>query len=501
MYGTMFQPALDLWTRHSDVRSVAEVVAILFCLLCAFALRRRHWIISATSMMLIATGLILDIVSTMIKNPGIAQKIDGAAIVLFLFGVIRLVFEILDTRTRRGRDHFSTIFKDLLMFTLWAVVAGIVLYTDFGVQSLSILTTTTVVAAVIGLALQESLSNVFGGLMLQLSKPFEPGQWVRSGNYIGRVRGIGWRSTTIATRAGERLEVPNATISKDVLVNFADGAIADEISVGIAYSVPPNRVRELIVRVLHDIPHVLHDPPVDVMPWEYGESAIRYRVKYWIRDYGLMELVHADVISNLWYALRRHNMEIPYPMRTLEIRTESRGRAASGETEYEAEIMRELRKVPFLADLTDEDLRVLLPTVQVHQFGAGEVLMRQGEAGENMYIVRYGMVEVIGTAQDGSERHLAYGGPSQIYGEGALLSGEARTATIRAVKDTEVLEINRDGFSRLFREHPKAAEAISQMVAQRQIDREKALHVDQAVDGRQTRAQRVLERMRELLDF
>lgn len=500
MRSTPLQLILGFWAIHSDLRDSAESIAILAALLAAFALRRRRSSISSNTFVLIAAGLILDVASTLIPRRDIAEKIAAAALVLFLFGVIRLLLEALDGLTRRGRAHFSTIFKDLVMFVLWAVVAGVVLYTDFGFQPLSILTTTTVVAAVVGLALQESLSNVFSGLMLQLGKPFEPGDWVRAGNYTGRVRGIGWRSTTVVTRANERLEVPNALVSKDVLVNFG-GAIGDEISIGIAYDVPPNRVREVLVKVLHDIPHVLRDPAVEVMPWEYGESAIRYRIKFWIDDYALQERVHSEVVSSLWYALRRNRIDIPYPMRTLELRRERRVRIGAGEAEYEAEITTELRKVPFLAELTDADFRFLVPTVQVHQFGAGEVLVRKGEPGETMFIVRRGTVEIIGTAQDGTERHLAYGGASQIYGEGALLNGDPRNATIKAVTDTEVLEMNRDGFGRLFREHPKAAEAISEIVAQRQLDREKTLHVDQHGDGKMTRAHRVLERMRELLDF
>lgn len=501
MRSTPLQTILGFWAIHSDLRNFAEMFAIVIALVIAFALRRRRSAISANTFVMIAAGLILDLGSTMIPRPDIAEKIAAAALVLFLFGIIRFLLEALDAATRRGRAHFSTIFKDLLMFVLWAVVAGIVLYQDFGVQPLSILTTTTVVAAVVGLAAQESLSNVFSGLMLQLDKPFEPGDWVRAGNFIGRVRGIGWRSTTVVTRANERVEVPNAMVSKDVLVNFAGRATGDEIIVGIAYDVPPNRVREVLVKLLHDIPHVAREPGVEILPWEYGESAIRYRVKFWIDDYQLQERVHADVVSNLWYALRRHRMDIPYPTRTLELRRTPLAHANFGAGEYEAEIMAELRKVPFLAESTDADFRFLVPTVQVHQFGAGEVLVRKGEPGETMFIVRRGTVEIIGTAQDGSERHLAYGGASQIYGEGALLNGDPRNATIKAVTDTEVLEMNRDGFARLFREHPKAAEAISEIVAQRQLDREKALHVDQHADGKMTRAHRILERMRELLDF
>src|SRR5208283_4109060 len=151
----------------------------------------------------------------------------------------RLVLEFVDAITRRGKVHFSTITKDLLMLVLWFVVVMAVLYTDFGVQPLSILTTTTVFAAVLGFALQETLGIVFSGLSLSMGRPFDPGDWIRSGAHVGQVKGIAWRATTIVTRSGERLEVPNSVIAKDVLFNYTTGAVRDEITIGISYGVPP----------------------------------------------------------------------------------------------------------------------------------------------------------------------------------------------------------------------------------------------------------------------
>jgi small-conductance mechanosensitive channel len=498
---TPLQHVLGIHLIPIELRVVVQGVILLAALLTAFAIRHRRFALSTTTFVLLAAGLTLDLVAVgmPLADAAPARKVAAAAVVLFLFGVIRLVLEAIDALTRRGRSHFSTIFKDLVMFAMWGIVVGVVLYTDFGVQPLSILTTTTVVAAVVGLALQETLSNIFSGLTLQLSKPFLPGDWVKAGDFIGRVRGIGWRSTTIVTRANERLDIPNATIGKEVLVNYAEHEICDEISIGISYNVPPNRVREVIVKVLHDLPHVVPQRTPLVLPWEYGDSAIRYRVKYWISDYTFLEQVHAEAMSSLWYALRRHRMEIPFPIRTLELRRARPDRAA--EAEYERELIYELRKVDFLRELDDASLRLLLSSVQVHEFGAGEVLMRQGEAGETMYIIRHGHVEVIAHGAAGSDRHLATMGSSQVIGEAALFTGEARTATIRALDDVEVIEISRDGLTRLFKQSPNTAKAISEIVSTRLSERQAALAQSIEGDGRSGRSRWLLGKMRVIFDF
>jgi len=300
MAPTPLQGMLGLTAMHRDLRGFVESVLVLAGLLGAFAVRRRKRAVTATTFLLLAGSVLIDAGSRFVPNEALGAKVAVAAFVLFLFGVIRLVLEGVDAVTRRGKVHFSTIGKDMLMLVLWFAVLMAVLYTDFGVQPLSILTTTTVFAAVLGFALQETLGNIFSGLSLSMGHPFEPGDWIRSGQHLGRVKGIAWRATTIVTRANERLEIPNSVIAKDVLFNYATGAVRDEISIGISYDVPPNHVREVVLTLLRDVSQVLHEPPPEVLTWDYLDFSVQYRIRYWIKDYGVQEYVHDRVASGLW---------------------------------------------------------------------------------------------------------------------------------------------------------------------------------------------------------
>jgi small-conductance mechanosensitive channel len=501
MVPTPLQSMLGLDALHRDLRTLVESVLVLFGLLGAFAVRRRKRAVTATTFLLLSGSALIDAGSRFIPNEQVGQKVAVAAFVLFLFGVIRLVLEFVDAITRRGKVHFSTIGKDLLMLVLWFVVVMVVLYTDFGVQPLSILTTTTVFAAVLGFALQETLGNIFSGLSLSMGRPFDPGDWIRSGHYVGQVKGIAWRATTIVTRANERLEVPNSVIAKDVLFNYATGHVADELTVGISYSVPPNHVREVVLTLLHDVPQVLRDPPPEVLAWDYLDFAIQYRIKYSIADYGAQEHVRDRVASSLWYALRRHRIEIPFPTRTVHVRDAGRDEDEAADAEFERELMTDLRQVDWLRGLRDDELRLLVPTVSVRQFGAGEMLVRAGEAGESMFIVRSGRAEVFGQTADGQVRHIAEIGRGVVTGEMALMTGEPRNASVRAITDLEVIEMDREGFTRLFKEHPDAAASIGDIIAARNRDRLEKLSSGDTLDGKGGPHRWLLNKMRELFDF
>lgn len=498
---TPLQSMLQIDVLPRDTRTVVESVLVLVGMMGAFAVRRRRRAVTATTFLLLSGSALIDAGSRFIPNPLVGEKVAVAAFVLFLFGVIRLVLEFVDSITRRGKVHFSTISKDLLMLVLWFVVVMVVLYTDFGVQPLSILTTTTVFAAVLGFALQETLGNIFSGLSLSMGRPFEPGDWIRSGTHVGQVKGIAWRATTIVTRANERLEVPNSVIAKDVLFNYATGHVCDEITVGISYSVPPNHVREVVLTLLRDLPQVLRDPPPEVLAWNYSDFAIEYRIKYSIADYGALERVRDRVASSLWYALRRHSIEIPFPTRTVHVRDAGRDEDEKADAQFERELMTDLRHVDWLRGLSDEELRLLVPTVAVRQFGAGEMLVRIGEPGESMFIVRSGRAEVLGQTADGQVRHLAEIGAGVITGEMALMTGEPRNASVRAITDLEVIEMDREGFTRLFKEHPDAAASIGDIIAARNRDRLEKLSSGDTMDGKGGPHRWLLAKMRELFDF
>src|SRR5271168_2048455 len=498
---TPLQTMLQIDVLPRDLRTLVESVLVLVGLLGAFAVRRRKRAVTATTFLLLSGGALIDAGARFIPNELVGQKVAVAGCVLFLFGVIRLVLEFVDSITRRGKVHFSSIFKELIMLLLWFVVVMVVLYTDFGVKPLSILTTTTVFAAVLGFALQETLGNVFSGLSLSIGRPFEPGDWIRSGTHVGQVKGIAWRATTIVTRNNERLEVPNSVIAKDVLFNYATGHVRDQIVVGISYGVPPNHVREVVLTLLRDVPQVLREPPPEVQAWDYSDFAIQYRIKYWIADYGVQERVRDRVASSLWYALRRHSIEIPFPTRTVHVRDAGRDEDEKADAQFERELMTDLRQVDWLRGLSDDELRLLVPTVLVRQFGAGEMLMRIGESGESMFIVRSGKAEVFGHTADGQVRHIAEIGRGVVTGEMALMTGEPRNASVRAITDLEVIEMDREGLTRLFKEHPDAAASIGDIIAARERDRLEKLSSGDTMDGKGGTHRWLLAKMHVLFDF
>src|SRR5579875_646348 len=441
MTPTSAQTLLGLHLVRSDIRLAIELLTGIFAALFSMRLRRRRGVVRPVGFTFLALGMFSDAAAEVIGSPDVRSTLEAVGLVLLLWAIILLSLDLAETTIRRRRRHFSTIFKDLLMLFTCALVVAVVLRAQFKVDVEPLIASGAVATVVLGLALQETLGNIFSGLTLQLQKPFEPGDWVRYGERLGRVEGIGWRATRLITRENERLEIPNNLLSKEVVINYATGAVAENLFIGLPYDKPPNRVKEVLIGVLRGTPGVLTSPEPEINAVEYADSAIRYRLRYWISDYAIAEEVRDSILSHVWYALRRHAIDVPYPTQTIHVH--SQRPEEDLKAEQEAHMLAELRQVDLLEGLDDEDLKVLLPNSRVHQFGNGEVLMHEGEVGDFLHILRSGMVEVMARSPSGGMIHIRDLKAPAFFGEIALMTGERRTASIVARSDVEVLELNR----------------------------------------------------------
>jgi AAA ATPase domain/Cyclic nucleotide-binding domain len=139
----------------------------------------------------------------------------------------------------------------------------------------------------------------------------------------------------------------------------------------------------------------------------------------------------------------------------------------AGAEKFEREIMTELRQVDFLRGLGDKELQLLLPGVTLRRFGTGEIIVRQDDPGDSLYIIQSGEVEVLAHASGAHDVHIGNLRRPAFFGEVALLTGEPRNATVRARTNAELLEISREGFGELFKSHPDAAAKIKEIIALR----------------------------------
>jgi small-conductance mechanosensitive channel/CRP-like cAMP-binding protein len=372
-----------------------------------------------------------------------------------------LVFSLVNPlRHDRVPDHFPIILQDAMVIAL--VIASAMFL------SAELVTTSAVSAVVLGFALQDTLGNAFAGLAIQSEKPFNVGHWVTVGEHEGRVAEVTWRATKLRTKSGNFVIVPNNVVAKEAVVNYSEPAAPTRlyVDVGASYLVPPNAVKAAIAEALRNCPLVLTAPAPDVVLLAFDASAITYRARFWVQDYEADERARDQVRTAIYYSFQRHQIEIPWP-----ISVEYKGELPQADRDdRRREVAASLSNTDLFSPLPEEVRNAIASACVVAEYGNGEGIVRQGEPGQSMFIVARGEVSVL--LEPGREEvaRIAAGG---YFGEMSLLTGEPRTATVVALGDVSVIELNADLFRRLAAEHPAAIEQMAVSAMTRRADLER----------------------------
>ena len=385
----------------------------------------------------------------------IGQQIRTIQPLLVAFGIINLVVALALNPWRADRipDRFPRIVQDTIVIVLFALAATFLLQEKM-------LTTTAVGAVVVGFALQDTLGNFIAGVAIQIEKPFHVGQWVTIGGKDGLVTEITWRATKITTKAGNFVIVPNSAVARDTIVNYSEPVPETRLDVDVSasYDIPPNEVKKTILEAIRDEPLISRRREPEVLFFDFASSAITYRVRFWTVDFAADERARDRVRSVIYYAFRRHGISIPYP-----IQVQMHGKVSARAVDPVA-LDAVIRSVDVFASLTDEERAELVRAVKIELYAAGEVIVRQGDSGQSMFVVADGEVVVTLDAPRREVARLSGGG---FFGEMSLLAGDPRTATVAAVTDCELVEITIDAFRRFVVANPAAVDQMSAAVATR----------------------------------
>jgi small-conductance mechanosensitive channel/CRP-like cAMP-binding protein len=390
---------------------------------------------------------------------GVANLLRVLCLVVGIVGIGGiLLFDVL-----LRRRAVPSVIRDLAQIGAVVVIAIAIAY-ESGFDPVSLAATGGVLTAVIGFALQSTIANLFAGVALPLEGQLAIGDWVAAAGHIGRIRQIRWRSTTIVTKEGDTIIVPNNQLITSDVVNYSRPTPLHRMAlrVSIHYRHPPNEVRGALLEAVRSVTGVVTEPAPDCFPVELADSAVTYLLRYWISDYEHSEPIDGEVRTRVWYAARRAQLEIPYPFRTI---------VAASETIEDPTVhrMHALDRVDIFAPVDPEERGRLAASMHEQHFAAGEDIIRQDAPGNSLFIIARGAVEVkVGV--DGDRRHLATLGPGQFFGEMSLMTGEPRQATCTAETDTLCYVIDQRAFRCVIDKRPSVAEEISAILANRQVE-------------------------------
>ncbi len=262
---------------------------------------------------------ILSIISEFATSFGI--KLLGA-IIIFIAGVkfTSWVSKWLRNSSRLNKlddslRSFLASFIKIITYVLIVITVAMIL----GVPATSFITVLASCGVAIGLALQGSLSNFAGGLMILFFKPFKVGDFIEASGETGTVVEISVVYTELLTLDNKRITMPNGTLTNSIIKNYSSEELRRvDLTFNVAYDSDDQTVKTIIRDIIEAHPQALKDPAPFVRVSEHSDSAITYTVRIWCKNADYWT-VYFDILENVKASFDKNNITIPFPQVDIHI--------------------------------------------------------------------------------------------------------------------------------------------------------------------------------------
>lgn len=208
-------------------------------------------------------------------------------------------------------SFISIALKVLLFVTILSIL---------GVPMTSLVTIIGSAAVAIGLALQGGLSNLAGGLMILIFRPFKVGDFIEAEGKSGTVESISLFYTTIHTIENIVVQIPNGTLSNTLIINYSamEKRMVNEI-ISVSYNSDIEKVKKVITDVIKSIDYLLEEEPIFVRLKTHNTSSIDFTARFWVKTEDYWN-AYFDFMEKVRIALKKNNIEIPYTQMDVHIK-------------------------------------------------------------------------------------------------------------------------------------------------------------------------------------
>jgi potassium efflux system protein len=265
-------------------------------------------------------------------------------LVLFMFAS-RVIRETLQNRVlpRTRLDIGARAsFVNIVIYAFWILA----IYTGINILGINLSSLAFMAGALgigIGFGLQNIVNNFVSGIILLFDPSIQVGDMVQIGDDWGAVSRINIRTTVVQTFDNASLIIPNSEMLSNKVTNwsFQDPKVRRQVDVGVAYGSDIQLVRKILLQIAAEMPEVLADPAPWVDFMDFGDSALIFRIRFWISSPDYWLTAPTEFRFRIDEEFKKHGIEIAFPQQDIHIRTASGLQEILNKGQYSAKLVRE----------------------------------------------------------------------------------------------------------------------------------------------------------------
>ncbi|AZO69965.1 mechanosensitive ion channel family protein [Mesorhizobium sp. M1D.F.Ca.ET.043.01.1.1] len=375
-----------------------------------------------------------------------------------LIGFVR-IFLVFEGKPREARLLQELVVGVVYISTLLSILAFV-----FAIPVGTLIATSGVFAIMLGLALQNTLSDLFSGVALTLGRPYVLGDWiVLSDGTEGRVVETNWRSTHLLTWAHNIVVLPNGFLAKLGLTNVSSPD--EKHGLSLSFRLAPTKMPAIVVDVMRtallSCDSILKEPPPVVAIKSLDARAIEVELLFHVADVHRRVQARNEIIDLVYRHVKSTGLLLAEPSSSISMSALSTGQTALPPRVTPIGL---IRAIPIFSALTEDEQQTLAATVSVRIYRKGDIIARQGEMLPSLMIVETGVI--VRQREDHARlEEIGHLAPGDFFGETGLLAGLGEKSTLRAMSHVVVYEIDQATFAPLLHERPEMAEDLAAILA------------------------------------
>lgn len=348
-----------------------------------------------------------------------------------------------------GRLFFILLGIAIIMSVVWGIDLGKML-AALGVGSI-----------VLGLALQDTLGGLFAGITLISARQFQIGDWLKTGDVVGRVITVNWHSVTLCTFENDLLVIPNSVLATGTFYNYSrpDRVHMERIVIQFCEEHPPNLVRKALLEAAKNAPGVLDNPAPQIVLTEIADDAGAYEAQIWFEDYKDIDEVRDAYITSAWYAAKRYGIVFPFEDHQMFYFDGSEMNLGNIDTILPTDLEDKLQQLGAFSS-SEAERKTIAENSTILRFGEGEEILQAGKETEHVYVVLTGSIQSYVTDIKGKKHTLGVTLPGSYFGILAGLRHIESLVTVVAHHDLQVAKIPVDTIEDLIRTSPAFGQSL-----------------------------------------
>ena len=358
------------------------------------------------------------------------------------------------------------LLQNFISLIVYMLIIAFIVGFIFNKPVTSILVSTGIFATVIGFAMKDLLADLINGISLSIERPYNIGDWIEleNGTYLGKVIDIKWRTTRLMSRNESMIVVPNNRCGNMIIHNFSkpEEIYSNNYWISINSTLPPDLVQRQLLLGMQNVKNIAKDPAPRAYLADATSEPFKYNIRVWWVSYEYSYFGRDHLFKSVTESLAK----VGISQTSVEWQVSKRGALDEIEvqnvTHYD-----QVQRVDIFQNFNEADINLLISNSNIRNFEPNENIVTESQEGDSLFIILSGNARV-SINKDGNDVKLGLLSPGDTFGEFSLLTGDKRSATVKAINHSECIEISKEALKSILEKDPELIDELASIMASRQ---------------------------------